>query len=131
MADVLIVSRKVTAALQKPGRQSDFLNVTLRMQGTNTESPASWSVGNAGDLPGWLQLPRVKGSTDAHAIARGDTDVPIGLVLDATGLRERAAPYTATLNISVRSSVATAFRHELLEVLLSVQALTSFLVWGK
>ena len=64
-------------------------------------------------------------------------------MLNVTGLRERTAPYTETLIITVAanakdddphgliSALATTARTVSVGVSLSVQAMTSFAVWGR
>ena len=118
----------------------EVVNVTLRMRRANDYSrPATWRILHASQLPavqqGWLVLPAVQGLTDALAIGEGNTDIPITLVLRSSGIRERVAPYTQTLQIDVRSDQpgysADAARTEEVRISVSVQARTSFVVWGQ
>eukprot|EP00966_Prymnesium_polylepis_P132460 3062394-Prymnesium_polylepis.1 len=76
----------------------------------------------------WLLLPEVAGGSNANADDASFYSMP--LILSASGLRERAAPYEEILAIHVRSAVAAASETQLLEVALTVQAQTSFAVWG-
>jgi len=80
-------------------------------------------VTNLADRQPWMRLPITSGAAD------GD-QFPIALVLSAAGLRERAAPYTDVLEVSVTSAVAEVARTLPVHISLSVQAATSFAVWG-
>eukprot|EP00966_Prymnesium_polylepis_P070966 1648563-Prymnesium_polylepis.1 len=131
MVGVRVASSEVRAALHKPDTVARSVNATLKMRGTDLQNAANWSVVNALELPGWLSLPLDGAPTDARAIASGDTDVNITLVLNASGWREQAASYSAVLQIRVRSAIAAVTRVQPLQVWLSIQARTSQLVWGR
>eukprot|EP00966_Prymnesium_polylepis_P239038 5528553-Prymnesium_polylepis.1 len=93
------------------------------MQGDDFSRPARWSVTNLANLEPWVRLPITSGAADKDQL-------PIVLMLDASGLRERAAPYTDILDVSVTSAVAEVARTQPVHISLSVQASTSFTVWG-
>ena len=66
---------------------------------------------------------RVSGST---------TEMLVPLNVSALNLRERTAPYQEVLAIDVRSASYEAVGNsQLLEIALTVQAATSFAVWGR
>jgi hypothetical protein len=134
LTDLTIVSRKVLVSLKKPFQMERSLNITLRVEGDDVVRPARWIILNASLVQTrstWLQLPAVSGDTNAQAIAAGNHEVLIPLGLYATGLRERAASYEETLLIDVRSEYTPVAKTQLLEVALTVQASTSFAVWGR
>eukprot|EP00966_Prymnesium_polylepis_P094755 2193696-Prymnesium_polylepis.1 len=131
MDQLLVISNEVAVALEKPDRPAQTVNVTLRMQGTDVGRPANWTIMNATLLPDWLRVPTVTAQTDANAIAAGLTDFPIALILNSTTLRERAGPYVETMRIIVHSAILEVTREEALRVSLTVEARTSFFVWGK
>eukprot|EP00966_Prymnesium_polylepis_P266514 6156613-Prymnesium_polylepis.1 len=117
-----------------------MINITIEVEGTDVAQPASWRVLNASLVLArspWLRLPAESGHTDAESIRMatkgigGSKDVTVAVVLSAFGLRERAAPYTETLPIEVRSDVDAGTRMRLLDITLTVQALAAFAVWGR
>ena len=134
LEDVFSVMRDVEVLLVKPAVR--VVNLTLYMRGSDAKRPARWRVLNAAGLPPWLQLPRGSG------LAEGDTP-NVELVLNASGLREDAAPRLQTLLIHVAASIqdgeesvglisalAAAARTVSVDVSLSVQATVGFAVWG-
>eukprot|EP00966_Prymnesium_polylepis_P268732 6208494-Prymnesium_polylepis.1 len=69
--------------------------------------------------------------TDAQAIRAGNTIVEIPISLSASDLFERAVPYETVLPIDVRSDNDAYAKTEFLQVSLTVQASTSYAVWGR
>eukprot|EP00966_Prymnesium_polylepis_P164644 3806326-Prymnesium_polylepis.1 len=66
------------------------------MQGNDWERPARWKIVNASAVQArnpWLRLPSPMGEVD------GVAQLPIGLILSASGMRESATPYVETLII--------------------------------
>eukprot|EP00966_Prymnesium_polylepis_P238157 5507715-Prymnesium_polylepis.1 len=140
VTDLTVVSKSVVAALRKPDSTVTMINITIEVEGTDVAQPATWRVLNASLVLArspWLRLPATTGQTDAESIrlatkgGDGSKDVTVTIVLSASGLRERAAPYTERLPIEVRSDFDAATRMRLLDITLTVQALTSFAVWGR
>jgi hypothetical protein len=140
LTDYAVIQKRVVVGLSKPASLEHSLNVTLYVEGTDVARPANWSVVDASFVLNdalfelrrnpWLRLPAIAGETDAHAILAGRTEVLLPLSISAANLRERAAPYEETLAIEVRSSYAAVAKTQLLDVALTVQASTSFVVWG-
>eukprot|EP00966_Prymnesium_polylepis_P025979 598893-Prymnesium_polylepis.1 len=82
---------------------------------------------SARDGAQWLQLPE---STGTAAFSGSQGVVQMKLVLSASGLRERTIPYEEQLMIALRSAKTTEVSVGQLHVSLTVQASTSFAVWG-
>jgi hypothetical protein len=130
MDALLVVSPSLTVTLSKPNTAFETRNLTLRMRGIDVARPATWTVDNAGSLPRWLALPAgSEGTTDSQAIAAGDADVLIPLVLSSAGLREGTMPFTARISVSTQS--ATVRVTETLPVSLFVSVRTDTAVWGE
>jgi hypothetical protein len=124
LVDLYTITREVHVALFKPDNMKRALNLTLQMQGDDPERPAYWSIANAGNLPSWLKLPLSSGPADGDSL-------PIALILGIAGLRERAAPYEAILQVNVTSAVAAVASMVHFPFSLTVQVRTRFAVWGQ
>ena len=75
------------------------MNLTLTLTGTD-RALTTWSVVNAEDLEGWLQLPRTTEELSADA-----TEIQIPLIFTAASFRERTQAYEAGLVIVISSAV--------------------------
>jgi len=123
---LIVQSEELSITLSKPNHMFDQVNATLIIQGNDWGRPATWEVSNANavrERSPWLRL-----LTEGGHVA-GRVQLPIEMSLSATGLRERAATYTETLQITVRSSMIA--HTQPLNVFLVVQARTDFAVWGR
>jgi len=118
----------VSVSLAKPSRSTAHVNATLVLQGNDWERPARWEIVNADAAQTrspWLRLPSLMGEVG------GVAQLPIGVVLSASGQRESATPYVETLIIEVRSAIEAVTHAQPLHVFLAVQARTSFALWGR
>ena len=141
LKQILVTDENVTVALARPERVSQSVNVTMRLEGI--EGPANWTLLNAYNVTRrspWLQLPHVagvlakRGQLQQPNVAGGLTDFLIPVHISAAGLAERPMPYTELLHIQVVAQLgdrASTMRTLPLHVSLSVEARTSFVVWGR
>ncbi|KAL1496417.1 hypothetical protein AB1Y20_016372 [Prymnesium parvum] len=133
LTGVTVVSEKVSVALQKPENVEGRLNLTLQIEGTDNARPAVWRLQNTSNLllrSPWLRLPALSGTVYPQSISSGVTYVQVPMIFTASGLLERAALYEERLIVDVRSEVGSVSRTHIVDVSLSVQAKTSFVVWG-
>mmetsp|Transcript_23268 Transcript_23268/g.56076 ORF Transcript_23268/g.56076 Transcript_23268/m.56076 type:complete len:553 (-) Transcript_23268:69-1727(-) len=133
LTGVIVVSEKVSIALQKPENVEGRLNLTLQIEGTDNARPAVWRLQNTSNLllrSPWLRLPALSGTVYPQSISSGVTYVQVPMIFTASGLLERAALYEERLIVDVRSEVGSVSRTHIVDVSLSVQAKTSFVVWG-
>ncbi|KAL1496441.1 hypothetical protein AB1Y20_016396 [Prymnesium parvum] len=133
LTGITVVSEKVSVTLQKPENVEGRLNLTLQVEGTDNARPAIWRLLNTSDLllrSPWLRFPALSGTVNPPSISSGVTFALVPLTFTASGLLERAALYEERLTVDVRSEIASAARTLTVDVSLSVQARTSFVVWG-
>ena len=108
---------KIARSLHKPGLVSESLNLTLTLTGTD-RAFTTWSVVNAKDLEGWIQLPRTTEELSADAV-----EIQIPIKFSAAGLRERTQAYYVDLVLVINSAIT---QEVTVRVLLSICiALTS------
>lgn len=112
-----------------------IINVTLLFEGTGDRFPTSWKVLDAPQLrlrSPWLSwLSDSGGLLDPTSFEAGKFEVTLSLQLDAFGLRERPQPYIERVPIWAGSESDPELQTTLpLVVSLTVQATTSFIVWG-
>lgn len=116
--------------LLKPTKAERSINVTLLFEG-NADLQTTWSVLQPSLLQTrspWLSLPVTSGDVQVND---GKPELTFNLLLSAAGLRERVEPYVET--VSIRASPGGHPDLETtasLEVSLSVQTSTKFIVWG-
>jgi len=131
LTDYAVISKVVSVGLSKPSLVEQTVDVTLYVEGNDIDNPAHWTVLNALSIASWLQLPASTGVANPHEISAGNTAVAITLILNASGLRERAASYDDKLMIDVRSSANDKVaRQQEVNVVLTIEASTSYAVWG-
>ena len=97
--EIFFKTTGIARSLHKPGTVSESLNLTLTLTGTD-RAFTTWSVVNAKDLEGWIQLPRTSEELSADAM-----EIQIPLRLTAAGLRERTQAYYADLVLFISSAI--------------------------
>jgi len=130
LSGISVISTRVVVALTKPTPKTQSLNVTLHIVGTDVSRVVNWTVSPPQTNRSWFHFPFEQGQVAASTLSDGGIDVPVPLVLSAHNLQEQATPYEQRVPISVFSEIAGVSRTMQLEILLSVQAATSFVVWG-
>ncbi|KAL1527880.1 hypothetical protein AB1Y20_009256 [Prymnesium parvum] len=133
LTGITVVSEKVAVTLQKPENLEAHVNLTLQIEGTDNARPAVWRLLNTSSLllrSPWLRLPTLSGTVYPQSISSGVTFALVPLTFSASGLLERAALYEERLTVDVRSEIGVAAKTQVVDVSLSVQARTSFVVWG-
>ena len=97
--EIFFKTTGIARSLHKPGTVSESLNLTLTLTGTD-RAFTTWSVVNAKDLEGWIQLPRTTEELSADAV-----EIQILLKLSAVGLRERTQAYQVGLVLLISSGI--------------------------
>ncbi|KAL1500157.1 hypothetical protein AB1Y20_012827 [Prymnesium parvum] len=129
LVGIRVVSETVAVALRKTNSTESLVNVTLQLRGNDDSGALSvWTVQNLAALEmrsPWLRFPVSSGE-----ISFGQREVLLPVVLSTVGLRERAASYEESVAVQVLSLHPGATRTQVFHVSLTVEATTSFAVWG-